>query len=78
MFSPRAGPFGLDPGQQPVEAAGEIAIHFYADPSRVSLTVVKGMTHALADEPGLEPAPQLPFAADVDREAVAWLRRNLG
>ena len=49
----------------------------YADPDRVDLAVVPGMEHALAEEPGLEPAPQTPAAAAVDRLAVDWLRRWL-
>lgn len=49
----------------------------YADPSRVALVTVPGMAHALAEEPGLEPAPQTTAAAEVDRHAVSWLRRHL-
>lgn len=49
----------------------------YADPSRVDLITVPGMGHALAAEPGIEPAPQLPCAKIVDRLAVEWLRRHL-
>jgi dienelactone hydrolase len=50
----------------------------YDDPSRVDLVVIPGMGHALADEPGVDPAPQSPEAAEVDRQAVAWLRQHLG
>lgn len=42
------------------------------------LVVVEGMGHALAEEPGLEPAPQTPHAAEVDAHAVAWFRQHLG
>lgn len=49
----------------------------YADPGRVELVVVPGMAHALADEPGIEAAPQTPHAAQVDRHATAWLQRHL-
>lgn len=42
------------------------------------LVVIEGMGHALADEPGLEPAPQTPHAAEVDAHAVAWFRQHLG
>jgi hypothetical protein len=35
------------------------------------------MEHALAEEPGIEPAPQLPAATEVDRLAVAWFARHL-
>lgn len=48
------------------------------DPGRVQLTLVPGMGHAVAEEPGTDPAPQTPHAAEVDRRAVAWLRRHLG
>jgi len=37
------------------------------------LHVIEGMGHALAEEPGLDPAPQTAPAAEVDRLAVAWL-----
>ena len=43
----------------------------------MALTVVPGLEHALADEPGVEPAPQTPAAAVVDRHATAWLRQHL-
>jgi pimeloyl-ACP methyl ester carboxylesterase len=49
----------------------------YADPERVRLHVVPGMAHALAAEPGIEPAPQTPEAAEVDRHASEWLRQHL-
>jgi pimeloyl-ACP methyl ester carboxylesterase len=41
------------------------------------LVVVPGMGHAFAEEPGIEPAPQLPVAEEVDRLAVAWFARHL-
>jgi pimeloyl-ACP methyl ester carboxylesterase len=41
------------------------------------LVVVPGMGHAVAEEPGIEPAPQLPAAAEVDRLAVDWFARHL-
>jgi pimeloyl-ACP methyl ester carboxylesterase len=42
------------------------------------VVTVPGMGHALAEEPGLEPAPQTPHAAEVDAHAVAWFRQHLG
>ncbi|GAA5111191.1 alpha/beta hydrolase family protein [Pseudonocardia adelaidensis] len=42
------------------------------------LVIVPGMGHVLAEEPGTEPAPQLPEAAEVDRLAVDWFSRHLG
>lgn len=50
----------------------------YDDARRTDLVVVPNMGHALAEEPGMEPAPQTPHAAEVDRHAVRWLRRHLG
>ncbi|NMO94061.1 alpha/beta hydrolase [Actinomycetospora sp. TBRC 11914] len=41
------------------------------------LQVIDGMGHALAEEPGVEPAPQTPHAAQVDRLAVEWLAQAL-
>jgi pimeloyl-ACP methyl ester carboxylesterase len=41
------------------------------------LVTVPDMEHALAEEPGVEPAPQTPHAAAVDRLAVQWFRRHL-
>ncbi len=41
------------------------------------LALVPGLEHALAEEPGTEPAPQTAAAAAVDTRAVAWLRRHL-
>lgn len=43
----------------------------------VELLSVPGLAHALADEPGIEPEPQLPLAAEVDRGVSAWFRRHL-
>lgn len=50
----------------------------YDDPARADLVVVDGMGHALAEEPGIEPAPQTSYAAVADAHAVQWLRRHLG
>ena len=41
------------------------------------LVTVPGMAHALADEPGIEPAPQTPQAQQVDRLASEWFQRHL-
>ncbi|MDQ3610319.1 MAG: alpha/beta hydrolase [Actinomycetota bacterium] len=49
----------------------------YADPERAELVVIPGMGHPLAEEPGIEPAPQTGHAAQVDVHAVRWLRRYL-
>lgn len=49
----------------------------YGDDERAQLVAVPGLGHPLADEPGMEPAPQSPHAAVVDRHAVDWFRRHL-
>jgi hypothetical protein len=58
----------LGPAAELHEALGEHA----------ALVTVPGMAHALADEPGVDPAPQVPHAATVDRHASAWLAARLG
>lgn len=91
-FAGRAGEF-VDRGQppvllvlgaqdepwfrQPVEDLQSALAARYADPGTVALHVVDGMGHALAEEPGLEPAPQTVHAAEVDRMAVDWFGRYL-
>lgn len=41
------------------------------------LLSIAGLAHPLADEPGIEPAPQLPLAREVDAGLTAWFRRHL-
>lgn len=48
----------------------------YAHPDDVELASVPDLPHALADEPGLEPAPQLPRAEVVDGILTRWFRRR--
>jgi pimeloyl-ACP methyl ester carboxylesterase len=48
-----------------------------ASPDRVTVVTITGMGHALAEEPGIDPAPQTPHAAAVDREATRWFREHL-
>jgi pimeloyl-ACP methyl ester carboxylesterase len=50
-----------------VEALGE----------RSELLSIPGLAHPLADEPGIEPAPQLPLAREVDAGLTTWFRRHL-
>jgi pimeloyl-ACP methyl ester carboxylesterase len=45
--------------------------------SRTSLVRIPEMAHALADEPGLDPAPQTPQAARVEAVVVDWFQRHL-
>ncbi|GAA2814075.1 alpha/beta hydrolase [Saccharopolyspora taberi] len=44
---------------------------------RAELLRVPGLAHPLADEPGIEPAPQLPQARAVDTGLTTWFRRHL-
>lgn len=49
----------------------------YAQPHDVELTTVPGLAHPLADEPGIEPTPQLPAAQAVDTILTTWFQRTL-
>jgi pimeloyl-ACP methyl ester carboxylesterase len=49
----------------------------YAHPSEVELITVPDLAHPLAEEPGLEPAPQLPTARAVDEILTGWFVRQL-
>ncbi|CAM3279556.1 alpha/beta hydrolase [Streptomyces albus] len=44
---------------------------------RSALLSVPGLAHPLAEEPGIEPAPQLPTAREVDAGLVSWFARHL-
>jgi len=61
---------------RPAERLRAALAQSYEDPARVDLVVVPGMEHALAQEPGLDPAPQMAAAAAVDSHAVDWLRAH--
>ena len=63
--------------REPAQQLRESLASRYADPERAELVVIPGMGHSLADEPGVEPAPQTTHAAEVDGHAVQWLRRHL-
>jgi pimeloyl-ACP methyl ester carboxylesterase len=49
----------------------------YAQPDEVELVTVPELAHPLAEEPGLEPAPQLPTARAVDEILTRWFVRQL-
>ena len=49
-----------------------------AHPSEVELVTVPGLAHPLAEEPGLEPAPQSPAARAVDEILTTWFARQFG
>jgi dienelactone hydrolase len=44
---------------------------------RAELLSIPGLAHPLADEPGIEPAPQLPLARKVDAGLTMWFQRHL-
>jgi hypothetical protein len=46
-------------------------------PDEVELVSVPDLAHPLAEEPGLEPAPQLPTARTVDEILTEWFLRQL-
>ena len=48
-----------------------------ASRGRIELLSIPGLAHPLADEPGIEPAPQMPAARAVDAGLTTWFRRHL-
>jgi pimeloyl-ACP methyl ester carboxylesterase len=46
-------------------------------PGDAALMFIPGMAHAIAEEPGLDPAPQTRHAACVDSAVTDWFRRRL-
>jgi dienelactone hydrolase len=61
----------------PAERLRDALLDRYDGAPLADVVVVPGMGHALAEEPGVQPAPQTPAAAEVDRYAVEWLHRHL-
>ncbi|RKN10234.1 alpha/beta hydrolase [Streptomyces radicis] len=49
----------------------------YAEPGRVRLASIPGLDHPLAEQPGDEPAPQLPLAERVEEVMTEWFTRHL-
>jgi len=49
----------------------------YPRPDDVELVIVPDLAHPLAEEPGLEPAPQLPATSTVDEVLTRWFLRRL-
>ncbi len=60
-----------------LDPVGEVVAALQAHGGVADQQSVPGMAHALAEEPGMEAAPQTPHAARVDRLAVEWFRRHL-
>ncbi|MFE1596342.1 alpha/beta hydrolase family protein [Nocardia sp. NPDC058705] len=44
---------------------------------RAELQTIPDLAHPLAEEPGIEPAPQLPSAAEVDFALTTWFQHHL-
>jgi pimeloyl-ACP methyl ester carboxylesterase len=63
---------GADDEQAIVSSALTVAAAVGAD-----LQLLDSMKHALAEEPGIEPAPQTEVAKRVDPIAAEWLREHL-
>jgi hypothetical protein len=63
---------GADDEQAIVSSALTIAAAVGAD-----VHLLDGLEHALAEEPGIEPAPQTEVAKWVDPITAAWLREHL-
>ena len=63
--------------REPAAELAEALRQRYGTDERARLVTVRGMAHALAEEPGTEPAPQTPHAQVVDRLAVEWFQRHL-
>lgn len=49
----------------------------YSRPDDLAFVSIAGLGHALAEEPGLEAAPQTPGAVAVDATVSSWLNRYL-
>lgn len=62
---------------RPAEQLRTALTSAYDDPTRVDLVVVPAMQHALAEEPGVDPAPQTSAAATVDDHAVSWFTAHV-
>lgn len=58
------------------ELSNELGAH-YPDPERSLLVEIPGMAHALAAEPGVEPATQTAHAKEVDAAITAWFHEHL-
>jgi dienelactone hydrolase len=67
----------VDGFREPAYRVRQALADCYGDPSRTDVQLVAGMSHALAEEPGTEPAPQTAHAARVDALATAWFERFL-
>jgi acetyl esterase/lipase len=62
---------------EPAHRLHEALQSAYTDPARIALREIQGMGHAFAEQPGEEPAPQIPAALALDGLATEWLHRWL-
>ena len=60
-----------------VRPAEELTAALVHESVEATLVRIPEMAHAIADEPGLEPAPQNAIAAAVDDAVAGWLRERL-
>jgi pimeloyl-ACP methyl ester carboxylesterase len=65
----------LDPIREQEAAFAGLAAS--GTPIRADLQILDGMGHGVADEPGIEPAPQNTDAVRVDALATEWFREHL-
>jgi len=59
------------------DAAALVPARLFAVATGADLQLMEGVAHALAEEPGLEPAPQTDAAASYDALAVEWFSEHL-
>ena len=63
------------------EPAASLAValgeHYAGDTDRLSTLSIAGMGHPIAEEPGIDPAPQTDHARQVDAGIAAWFKRWL-
>ncbi|HYY64569.1 MAG TPA: alpha/beta hydrolase fold domain-containing protein [Gaiellaceae bacterium] len=68
---------GEDDHEGIVRPAEELVAALVHEGVEATLVRIPEMAHAIADEPGLEPAPQSATAAAVDDVVARWLRERL-
>jgi pimeloyl-ACP methyl ester carboxylesterase len=63
--------------REPARALHDALAGLYADPDKLAVQTVPEMKHALAEAPGIEPAPQTRDAESVDALVTQWFGRHL-
>jgi acetyl esterase/lipase len=64
--------------REPLATLADTLSAAYEDHDLVRFISVPGMGHAVAEEPGTEPAPQTNGAIETDRVMADWFRSHLG